>query len=181
MEDMEQNIVAVAEDVQRNSADISTLATIGYWCAEQISGRTVGTITYDRITYSNSNNMNIATTPLDINTGNYSHNCYYYLDIDICHISGIFTVPVSGAWRLSYSMRSAVESGEYNLCYLFINGNLLLFTEHYTYSENGNMGSTGGRVVTLEASAGDEIEVRTTHIGGDYLTISFCAEFIPKM
>ena len=67
---VQDDVVAVAADVERNSADITTLGTMGHWCGEQDGPwSTVGTITYDSITYSDSNNMNIAATPLDINTG----------------------------------------------------------------------------------------------------------------
>ena len=105
------------------------------------------------------------------------------MDIDIDdHISGIFTVPVSGAWRVTFSMRSVVNSGDGNFCYLYINGARLYETQHYTYSESdGEMVSTGGRVVTLEASAGDNIEIRATRMDGIYYEILYCAEYIPKM
>ena len=72
-------VIAVAEDVERNSADITTLKVMGHWCATQSSWDrvvnsgirdTVGTITYDRLTYSDSN-MNFTGTPLDIKTGKY--------------------------------------------------------------------------------------------------------------
>ena len=43
------------------------------------------------------------------------------------------------------------------------------------------MYSTGGRVVTVEASAGDKIEVRADGMDDDYYEILYCAEFIPKM
>ena len=129
MEEMEKNIMRNDEKITENqlslfqlTRDVETLATIGHWCGEQDRWNTGGTITYDSITFSASNNMNYATTPLDINTGINSHNYYYYLDIDICHISGIFTVPVSGAWRLTYSLESRVDSGESNWAFLYING-----------------------------------------------------------
>ena len=77
MGEMERNIVAVqddvivvAADVEKHSADITTLATFGTWCGvKNIIWDAVGTITYDRITFSDSKNMNIAVPPLDINTG----------------------------------------------------------------------------------------------------------------
>ena len=93
MEDMEKNIMRneekitdnqssvfllsrdvddLQEDVERNSADITTLGTIGTWCATKFSWYTVGTITYDGLTFSDSN-MYVTETPLDINTGNYCH------------------------------------------------------------------------------------------------------------
>ena len=52
------NITKVLEDVERNSADITSLGARGHWCAYQNDWRTVGTITYDSITFSDSN-MNI--------------------------------------------------------------------------------------------------------------------------
>ena len=125
--------------------------------------------------------MNITGTPLDINTGINSHKCYYYLDINICHISGIFTVPVSGAWKITFSMRSRVSSGKYNQANIFINGHQLLETSHYTYSSSVEVHSTSGRVQTLEASAGDKIEIRALTVDGSYYKIFFCAEFITKM
>ena len=67
--EVKDDVAAVQGDVQRNSADITTLGVRGHWCAEQEGPwRTVGTITYDNIFFSDSN-MNITDTPLDINTG----------------------------------------------------------------------------------------------------------------
>ena len=91
-------------------------------------------------------------------------------------------MPVSGAWRISYSMFSWVDSGEQNDANLYINGQQLSDeTFHRTYSESGLVVSTSGRVVTVEASAGDEIEIRTTTMLGDYYRILYCAEYIAKM
>ena len=47
-------------------------------CAYQDNWATVGTITYNNLIYSDTNNMNITGKLLDINTGNkYSHKCYF--------------------------------------------------------------------------------------------------------
>ena len=102
---VQNDVVAVAADVERNSADITTLATFGIWCGEQdqwtTDGTTTdGTITYDSITFSASNNMNIAATPLDINTGITRHKCYYCLDIDICHMSHFRDLYGAGVWSM---------------------------------------------------------------------------------
>ena len=80
-------------------------------------------------------------------------------------------MPVSGAWRLSYSMYSRSNSGKTNIAWLYINGQLLDESEHRTNSER----------VNLEASAGDEIEIRTSGMEVDYYDIQYCAEYIPKM
>ena len=91
-------------------------------------------------------------------------------------------MPVSGAWRLTYSMGSTVNSWNSNLSFLYINGGLLDESSRYrTFSETGQVLSTGGRVVTVEASAGDKIEIRATTVDGSYWRIIFCAEFISKM
>ena len=90
-------------------------------------------------------------------------------------------MPVSGAWRLSFSMQSSVDSGERNDAYLFINGEALDETRHYTRSSTDFARSTGGRVVTMEASAGDKIEIRAAEMDNVYYGTLYCAEFIPKM
>ncbi len=94
-EDVEENsalITNVIDDVvsltssdQQQTVQIESLGARGHWCAARTinSWNTVGTITYDRITYSDSN-MNIAATPLDINTG-INSQCYYYLRIGNSH------------------------------------------------------------------------------------------------
>ena len=158
---VQDDVTSMAADMERNSADITSLGVRGHWCVVQDHWNTVGTITYDTITYSDSN-LNIATTPLDINTGINSHKCYYQQDIDICNVSGIFTVPLSGAWRLSFSIHSVVGTGDTNSAYLYINDYWLEDSKHQTYSSSHTVQSTGGREVTLDASAGDKIEVRST-------------------
>ena len=90
-------------------------------------------------------------------------------------------MPVSGAWRLSFSMYAQVDSGDYNWAYLYLNGEKLTETYHKTYSGSGEVHSTGGRVLTVEASAGDKIEIRATDMDRDSDNILYCAEYIPKM
>ena len=70
---------------------------------------------------------------------------------------------------------------EVNVAWLYKNGYSLQGTEHYSASSDGWVTSTGGRVVTLEANAGDTITLRTTRMDGDYVRIIFCAEYIAKM
>ena len=99
------------------------------------------------------------------------------MDIDVCLISGIFTVPAPGAWRVSFSLRSAVNSGKSNVAWLYFNGNKLGETQHHIYSGSGTLYITGGRVWTLKASRGDTISLRTTHMSGDLFDIIFCVAF----
>ena len=89
---------------------------------------------------------------------------------------------MSGSWRLTYSLISRVESTFINICYLYLNGVQLDETRHYTFSERSDVTSTGGRMVTLEANAGDKIEIRAgDRMDGIYWRILFCGEYIPKM
>ena len=169
--------------MERNSADITSLGARGSWCAFQDSWTSVRTITYDRLTHSDTN-MNVGS-PLNRYTGINSHKCYYYLDIDIWNILGIFTVPVSGAWRMSFSLWDWVNTGDQNYCYFHINGQALYELRHntYTYSSTatGVVHSSGGRVVTVDARAGDKIEIRATVMDFRYFNIMYCAEYIPKL
>ena len=90
---------------------------------------------------------------------------------------------MSGAWRLTYSLQSHVYSGDQNFLRLTLNGRLLgPETQHHTYNTgSGEVISTGGRVVILEASAGDTVSLRVTKVNGKYWQIYFCAEYISKM
>ena len=82
---------------------------------------------------------------------------------------------------MSYSLESRVDSAEQNIAWLYINGDNLNETSHVTHSSYYRVNSTGGRMVTVEASAGDKIEIRTTRMEGEYWQILYCAEYIPKM
>ena len=178
MADMERDIIRNGEKIDQAQ---SSVVLRGTWCGYQnYWDAASSTITYDSLTFSDSN-MEMTGTPLDINTGNYSHMCYYYLDFDICHISGIFTVPETGVWRMSFSMESRVYSDEDNIAYLSLNGEGVDESEHRTYSQSGVVQSTGGRQVTRELTAGDNIEIRATRMDGEYRRILFCAEYLPKM
>ena len=77
--------------------------------------------------------------------------------------------------------REAGEADEANYCFLYINGEALDESDHYTHSNSSVVRSTSGRVVTREASARDNIEVRATRVDGYYFQILYCAEYIPKM
>ena len=90
-------------------------------------------------------------------------------------------MPVSGAWKLSYSMESRLDSGEQNGCSFYINGQWREMTHYLTRSETGRVSSTGGRVLTLEVSAGDKIELRATSVTGYLIHIMYCVEYIPRM
>lgn len=96
-------------------------------------------------------------------------------------MSGIFTLPVPGAWRVTYSLWSQVDSGDFNFAWLLLNGKKFLSESvHRTSSKSCKVDSTGGRMVILEASAGETIELRTTRMDLNWQYIYFCAEYIAK-
>ena len=90
-------------------------------------------------------------------------------------------MPVSGGWRVSYSLVSEVWSGYEMKAQLYQNSRGIPESEHNTYSGLHPKYSTGGREVTLEASRGDTIYLIAHKMGGEYNHIYFCAEYIPKM
>ena len=88
---------------------------------------------------------------------------------------------MSGAWRVTFSLWSLTHSGQSNTAWLHLNGQALEETYHRTYSSTGSVYATGGREVTLEASAGETLELRATYMSGFYFQIIYCAEYIPKI
>ena len=90
-------------------------------------------------------------------------------------------MPISGAWRVSFSLRSFVDSREGNYAYITVNGEQVTESFHSTYSDSGKVGSTGGREVTLEVSAGDSITLETTTMEGSFYDVLTCFNFIPTM
>ena len=88
---------------------------------------------------------------------------------------------MSGTWRVTYSMKSGVRDGHGNWAYLFINDGRVEHSEHWTDSSSATVQSTSGRQVYVEATQGDNIELRATIMEDDYYRIYFCAEYIPKM
>ena len=82
-----------------------------------------------------------------------------------------------------------VYGNNQNVAYLHLNGVKVPESVHSTYSGPGELErwsgaqvvSTGGREVTREVRQGDNIELRTTIMDGEYGRINFCAEYVPKM
>ena len=87
-------------------------------------------------------------------------------------------MPLSGTYRVSYSLTSVVYSGKSNNVYLHLNDDQLPETRHTTYSDRDQVQSTSGLVVTLEASAGDTIELRTSKMDHQFYRINFCVEYV---
>ena len=176
-----QDVVNLQASDQQQETKLKAVSTHGKWCGYQDGWNTANSIiTYDSLKYSSSN-MNISS-PLILSTGDNSHACYYYLvislemEINVCRISGIFTVPAPGAWRVSFSLYSVVPSGgSHNHAWLYFNGKQLGETGYWSRSS----GETGGREYTLKAGRGDTISLRTSSMGssGTFRNIIFCVAF----
>ena len=97
---------------------------------------------------------------------------------------GIFTAPLAGTWSISFSLYSMPNPGEYNLIYLYKNGQQIEETEHYTghlsVGGSGRMWFTGGRNVFLSLDAGDTVEMRADSSGESTQIIMICYEYGSK-
>ena len=95
----------------------------------------------------------------------------------IGYILGIFIVPMSGTWTVSYSLESATDAEDFNIAYLYLNGEELRWSPIWTNSASGFVESTGGRTVFLKAQAGDTISLRTTVLDWRVFEILTCLEY----
>ena len=84
---------------------------------------------------------------------------------------------MTGTWRISFSMRSNVYTGDGNYAYLYHNGERLPETEHETYSDSGTVYSTGGREILVTAQQGDTLTLRTTALKFYFYNILSCFEY----
>ena len=117
-------------------------------------------INYDRLTIN------------EISGGSGSH--HGGLDIN----TGVFIVPFSGVWAITYSFTSWQYSGQSNHAWIFVNGKQISESEHYTF--NGDMAgddSLGSRTLYMRLQAGDAITLRTGTI--EHLSlINLCFELV---
>ena len=90
----------------------------------------------------------------------------------------MFTVPVTGVWRVSFSLRSRVNTGEVNDVYIYHNQQRIEETEHRTYSQSKWVYSTGGRELVTKAAWGDTFHLGTFGMGGTFEKIITCFEFV---
>ena len=101
----------------------------------------------------------------------------YHSLVNICLIAGIFTVPMTGTWRISFSLMSLLNTGDYNYAYLYHNGQLIPETLHKTHSNSGEVWSTGGREILVTAQQGDTLTLRTERLDYHFNYILTCFEY----
>ena len=92
---------------------------------------------------------------------------------------GVFTVPVTGVWRVSFSLTSDVNTGNVNWVYIYHNQEKIVEAEHSAYNENnGIVSSTGGRELITRAERGDTFHLGTKGMKGGFYNIITCFEFV---
>ena len=80
-------------------------------------------------------------------------------------------MPLTGTWRVHFSARSDNGGPKANIAYIYHNEKEIVETSYYTYGI-APMATTGGREVTLDASAGDTISLRTRQFENTFNRIS---------
>ena len=93
-------------------------------------------------------------------------------------LPGVFTVPVTGVWRVSFTLRSEVTSGQWNNVYVYHNLQKIEETRHETYSRDELVNSTGGRELITRAEQGDTFHLGTGGMRGSFDRIITCFEFV---
>ena len=87
-------------------------------------------------------------------------------------------MPVTGVWRVSFSLRSVVNTGQWNNVYIYHNQQKIKETDHRTYSEAKMVYSTGGRELITRAEQGDTFHLGTMKMDYIFYEIITCFEFV---
>ena len=90
----------------------------------------------------------------------------------------MFTVPVTGVWRVSFSLMSHVGTKETNYVLIYHNQQRIEETLHDTHSGYKGVSSTGGRELVTRAERGDTFHLGTWGMDGYYNNIITCFEFV---
>ena len=171
------NVTEETDVLLRGMVDQVRNPPYAFQCAWQAGPWTAAdsVITYDRLTYDEISGGSIynVTGGLDINTG-------------------VFTVGqgFSGAWELSYTIRSFQNApAEHNQAWLYINGRKIEESVHCTGWNSGTYGtvqSQGSRSLYMRLESGDTISLRTGELGYGLYDITLCFElaqfdYVPPM
>ena len=90
---------------------------------------------------------------------------------------GVFTVPVTGVWRIFFSLKSGVNTGQENFVSLYHNQEKIEESRHASYSQFYWVASTGGRELIMKAEQGDTVFLGTEKLDNGYYGIITCFEF----
>ena len=92
--------------------------------------------------------------------------------------SGVFTVPVTGVWRVSFSLWSQLNTDQWNSVFIYHNQEKIRETEHNTYSKRYKAASTGGRELITRAERGDTFHLHAVTMKGNFYKLITCFEFV---
>ena len=95
----------------------------------------------------------------------------------------MFTVPQTGEWRVSFSLKSAIvpsSNGKSNSVYILHNEEENEESKFETYSQYYGETTTGGRELVLRAEQGDTLALKADIVNNNnYLySIITCFEFL---
>ena len=92
-------------------------------------------------------------------------------------LPGVFTVPVTGVWRVSFSLVSQTDDKHDNYIFIFHNQQKIEETVLHTFS-NQYVYSTGGRELITRAERGDIFHLGTEKMDDEFYKIITCFEFV---
>ena len=90
----------------------------------------------------------------------------------------MFTVPVTGVWRVAFSLQSGVGPEKENIVYIYHNKQQIEEARHATWSQHQVATSTGGRELFTRADQGDTFHLGTGTMDFYFLKIIACFEFV---
>ena len=92
-------------------------------------------------------------------------------------LPGVFKVPVTGVWRVSFGLVSQTDTKRDNYVFIYHNQQKIEETVYHTYSEH-YVYSTGGRELITRAEQGDTFHLGTGVMEGSLYHIITCFEFV---
>ena len=123
------------------------------------------TITYDRLTFYSKSD------------GPESSNLTRGFDLS----TGVFTVGegFGGIWSVSFAIKSQTHSGESNTAYLYLNGQRIEESYHFTsYYGQVYVESLGSRTLYMRLQEADTLCLATGKIGWGFYDINLCLQLV---
>ena len=158
---------------------LAKITTKGKFCATRNIWTTANSIvTYDNLTFSETNMEGVTQPPLDIDTGRSRYiKLFWHGYANIC--SGIFTVPEKGTWRVRYSFWSSTDENQRNVGALYQNDNKIGETEYRSLIVGATgMWETGGKEALFNAEKEDTFYLKTERNDNTLRNIITCFEFV---
>ena len=90
----------------------------------------------------------------------------------------MFTVPLTGVWRISFSLISQVGTRQENNVFIYKNQQRIGETQLGTYSEYKEVWFTAGRELITRAERGETFLLGTGRMWRSFWRINTCFEFV---